>query len=39
MFGRLKDWRRIAMCYDRCVHTFSFANCLPTTILFWINES
>jgi transposase len=22
MFGRLKDWRRIAMRYDRCAHTF-----------------
>jgi transposase len=22
MFGRLKDWRRIAMRYDRAAHTF-----------------
>jgi len=22
MFGRLKDWRRIAARYDRCAHTF-----------------
>jgi transposase len=22
IFGRLKDWRRIAMRYDRCAHTF-----------------
>jgi putative transposase len=22
MFGRLKDWRRIATRYDRCAHTF-----------------
>jgi len=22
MVGRLKDWRRIAMRYDRCAHTF-----------------
>jgi transposase len=22
MFSRLKDWRRIAMRYDRCAHTF-----------------
>ena len=25
MFGRLKDWRRIAMRYDRCAH-FLFSN-------------
>jgi transposase len=39
MFGRLKDWRRIAMRYDRCAHTFFSAICLAATILFWINES
>ena len=39
MFGRLKDWRRIAMRYDRCAHTFMSAICLAPTILFWINES
>ena len=39
MFGRLKDWRRIAMRYDRCAHTFMSAICLAATILFWINES
>lgn len=22
MFAKLKDWRRIAMRYDRCAHTF-----------------
>ena len=26
MFGRLKDWRRIAMRYDRCAHTFFFGH-------------
>ncbi len=25
MFGRLKDWRRIAMRYDRCAHAFMSA--------------
>jgi putative transposase len=25
MFGHLKDWRRIAMRYDRCAHTFMSA--------------
>jgi putative transposase len=39
MFGRLKDWRRIAMRYDRCAHTFFSAICLAVTTLFWINES
>ena len=39
MFGRMKDWRRIAMRYDRCAHTFMPAICLAATVLFWINES
>jgi putative transposase len=39
MFGRLKDWRRIVMRYDRCAHTFMSAICLAAAILFWINES
>ena len=39
MFGRLKDWRRIATHYDRCAHTFMSAICLAATVLFWlINE-
>ena len=39
MFGRLKDWRRIAMRYDRCAHTFMSSICLAAAVLFWINES
>jgi transposase len=39
MFGRIKDWRRIAMRYDRCAHTFFSAICLAAAVLFWINES
>jgi putative transposase len=39
MFGRLKDWRRIATRYDRCAHTFTSAICLAAATLFWINES
>ncbi|EFH10704.1 transposase, IS4 family [Pseudoroseomonas cervicalis ATCC 49957] len=39
MFGRLKDWRRIAMRHDRRAHTFMSAICLAATTLFWINES
>lgn len=39
MFGRLKDWRRIATRYDRCAHTFMSTICLAATVLFWINGS
>ncbi|CDG39696.1 MULTISPECIES: transposase [Asaia] len=35
MFGRLKDWRRIATRYDRCAHTFFSAICLATTVIYW----
>jgi transposase len=38
MFGRLKDWRRIATRYDRCAHTFFSAIALAATVLFWINQ-
>ena len=36
MFGRLKDWRRIATRYDRCAHTFFSAICIAATVTFWI---
>ena len=36
MFGKLKDWRRIAMRYDRCAHTFMSAICIAATVIFWI---
>ena len=36
MFGRLKDWRRIATRYDRCAHTFLSVICLAATVLFWL---
>ena len=42
MFGRLKDWRRVATRYDRCVHTFFSAICIAASVTFWlssINES
>ncbi|GEL01801.1 DDE transposase [Swaminathania salitolerans] len=35
MFGRLKDWRRIATRYDRCAHTFFSAICLAATVIYW----
>ena len=39
MFGRLKDWRRVAVRYDRCAHTFMSAICLAAAMLFWIHAS
>jgi transposase len=36
MFSRLKDWRRIAMRYDRCAHTFMSAICIAATVIFWL---
>ena len=36
MFGRLKDWRRIATRYDRCAHTFFSAICIAATFIFWL---
>ena len=38
MFGRLKDWRRSAMRYDRCAHTFFSAIALAATVTFWLNQ-
>ena len=38
MFGRLKDWRRIAMRYDRCAHTFFSAICLAASLIFYLKE-
>ena len=37
MFDRIKDWRRIAMRYDRCAHTFFSALSLATSIIFYLN--
>ena len=36
MFGRLKDWRRIATRYDRCARTFLSAVALAATVMFWL---
>ena len=36
MFGRLKDWRRIATRYDRCPKVFLSAIALAATVLFWL---
>ena len=37
MFGRIKDWRRIAMRYDRCAHTFFSAICIAAVCIFYLN--
>ena len=37
MFGRLKVWRRIAMRYDRCAHTFFSAICLAASLILYLN--
>ena len=37
MFGRIKDWRRIAMRYDRCAHTFFSAICIAVIVIFYLN--
>jgi len=36
MFGRLKDWRRIATRYNRCPTIFMSAIALAATVLFWL---
>ena len=36
MFGRLKDWRRIATRYDRCPDLFLSACAFAAVILFWL---
>jgi transposase len=36
MFGRFKDWRRIATRYDGCAHTFFSALCIAATVTFWL---
>lgn len=36
MFGRLKDWRRIATRYDRCPVVFLSAIALAAIVLFWL---
>ena len=38
MFGKLKDWRRIHIRYDRCAHTFMSAICIAATVIFWLPQ-
>ena len=36
MFARLKDWRRIAMRYDRCADIFMSTCALAAVVMFWL---
>ena len=38
MFAKIKDWRRIAMRYDRCAHTFFSAICIAAAFIFYLKE-
>lgn len=38
MFAKLKDWRRVAIRYDRFAYTFMSAIFIAATIIFWINQ-
>ncbi|GBQ95167.1 transposase [Gluconobacter cerinus NRIC 0229] len=36
MFGKFKDWRRVATRYDRCPTVFFSAICLAAAVIFWL---
>ncbi len=36
MFGRIKDWRHIHTCYDRCAHAFMSAIAIAATVICWM---
>ena len=36
MFGRLKDWRRIATRYDRCADLYFAAITIAAIVIFWL---
>ena len=36
MFGRLKDWRRVAMRFDRRADIFLSACALAAILMFWL---
>ena len=36
MFGRLKDWRRVATRYDRCPKAFLSAIVLAALLIYWL---
>jgi putative transposase len=35
-FGWLKDWRRIAMRYARCAHSFFSSICIAASFIFYL---
>lgn len=37
ILDRLKDWRRIAVRYEQCAHTFFSAICVALPIIFHLN--
>ncbi len=39
MFGRLKDWRRVATRYDRCPKVFLSAIALAALVIYWLWNS
>ncbi len=36
MFGRLKDWMRVATRYDRCPKVFLSAIALAAVVIYWL---
>ena len=38
LFSKLKDWRPIAMRFDRRTHTFLSAIQIAATVIFWSNQ-
>ena len=36
IFGRLKDWRRVATRYDRCPNVFLSAIAPAATVTYWL---
>ena len=38
MFGKFKDWRRVATRYDRCAHTFFSTICIAASVIFYLNQ-
>jgi transposase len=36
MFGKLKEWRRVATRYDRCTKVLLSAIALAVTVMFWL---
>jgi transposase len=38
MSGKLKDWQRIAIRYDRCAQSFFAAICIAASFIFYFNQ-